>query len=136
MQNQERLRPQNERTEQERSKVDELRGTPMSIGTLDEMIDDDHAIVSSSSGPSYYVPILSIVDKDLLEPNCSVLLHNKSNAVVGVLADDVDPMVSVMKVEKAPTETYADVGGLETQIQEIKVSFFASLSTRQRILKK
>lgn len=29
-------------------------------------------------------------------------------------------MVSVMKLEKAPTETYADVGGLEQQIQEIK----------------
>jgi len=32
-------------------------------------------------------------------------------------------MVSVMKLEKAPTESYADVGGLEQQIQEIKVSF-------------
>ena len=39
---------------------------------------------------------------------------------MGVLADDTDPMVSVMKLEKAPTETYADVGGLEQQIQEIK----------------
>merc|ERR1712127_1027831 len=29
-------------------------------------------------------------------------------------------MVSVMKVDKAPTESYADIGGLETQIQEIK----------------
>ena len=29
-------------------------------------------------------------------------------------------MVSVMKVEKAPLESYADVGGLEPQIQEIK----------------
>jgi len=26
-----------------------------------------------------------------------------------------------MKLEKAPTESYADVGGLEQQIQEIKV---------------
>ena len=42
-------------------------------------------------------------------------------SVVGVLQDEVDPMVSVMKVEKAPTESYADVGGLEQQIQEIKV---------------
>jgi hypothetical protein len=41
--------------------------------------------------------------------------------VVGVLADDADPMVSVMKLEKAPTESYADIGGLDTQIQEIKV---------------
>ena len=44
-------------------------------------------------------------------------------AVIGVLADDTDPMVSVMKLEKAPTESYADIGGLEQQIMEIKVSF-------------
>jgi len=93
----------------------------MSVATLDEIIDDDHAIVSTSSGPSHYVAILSFVDKDLLEPGCSVLCHNKNNAIVGVLADDADPMVSVMKVDKAPSETYADVGGLEQQIQEIKV---------------
>jgi 26S proteasome regulatory subunit T2 len=42
-------------------------------------------------------------------------------AIVGVLADDVDPLVSVMKLEKAPTESYGDIGGLENQIQEIKV---------------
>ena len=34
--------------------------------------------------------------------------------VVGILADDADPMVNVMKVDKAPTESYADIGGLET----------------------
>lgn len=41
--------------------------------------------------------------------------------MIGVLGDDVDPMVAVMKLEKAPKETYADIGGLTTQIQEIKV---------------
>ena len=94
----------------------------MAIGSLEEIIDDDHAIISSANGPEYYVSIMSFVDKDLLEPGCAVLLHNKTNAIVGVLADDVDPMVSVMKLDKAPTESYADIGGLETQIQEIKVS--------------
>ncbi len=64
--------------------------------------------------------MLSFVDKDQLEPNCSVLLHNKVLSVVGILADDADPLVSVMKVEKAPLESYADIGGLEKQIQEIK----------------
>ena len=34
-------------------------------------------------------------------------------SVVGILSDDTDPMVSVMKVEKAPLESYADIGGLE-----------------------
>jgi 26S proteasome regulatory subunit T2 len=118
--NQERLRPTDEKTAEERTKVDDIRGSPMSVGTLEEIIDDDHAIVSSTSGPEYYVSILSFVDKDLLEPGCSVLLHHKTVSIVGVLGDDVDPMVSVMKLEKAPTESYADIGGLESQIQEIK----------------
>lgn len=123
VQNQERLKPQEDKDAEERTRVDDLRGSPMTVGTLEEIIDDEHAIVSSATGPEHYVPIMSFVDKDMLEPGCQVLLHNNSNAVVGVLADDVDPMVSVMKVDKAPTESYADVGGLDQQIQEIKVSF-------------
>ncbi|GAB2234366.1 hypothetical protein Droror1_Dr00003615 [Drosera rotundifolia] len=106
--------------EEDRSKVEELRGSPMSVGTLEELIDENHGIVSSSVGPEYYVGITSFVDKDQLEPGCSILMHNKVLSVVGILQDEVDPMVSVMKVEKAPLESYADIGGLDSQIQEIK----------------
>eukprot|EP00922_Rhytidocystis_sp_ex-Travisia-forbesii_P002935 GHVS01004321.1.p1 GENE.GHVS01004321.1~~GHVS01004321.1.p1 ORF type:complete len:449 (-),score=71.57 GHVS01004321.1:190-1536(-) len=118
--NEEQLKPAEEKNEEERSKLDDLRGTPMSVGSLEELIDENHAIVASSVGPEYYVNILSFVDKDQLEPGSSVLLHNKTTSVVGILQDEVDPLVSVMKVEKAPLESYADVGGLEDQIQELK----------------
>lgn len=47
-------------------------------------------------------------------------MHKQNNAVVGILSDEVDPMVSVMKVDKAPTESYADIGGLEEQVREMK----------------
>ena len=40
--------------------------------------------------------------------------------VHSILQDDVDPMVTVMKVDKAPLESYADIGGLDEQIREIK----------------
>lgn len=120
IQNQERLKPTEEKSQEERSKVDDIRGSPMGVGNLEEIIDDNHAIVSSSVGPEYYVTIMSFVDKDQLEPGSSILLHNKVLSIVGLLQDEVDPMVSVMKVEKAPLESYADVGGLEPQIQEIK----------------
>jgi 26S proteasome regulatory subunit T2 len=118
--NQEALKPNAERHEEEIEKLDELRGSPLVVGNLEEFIDDNHAIVSTSVGTEYYVCMLSIVDKDQLEPGSSVLLHNKSLSVVGILQDEVDPLVSVMKVEKAPLESYADIGGLESQIQEIK----------------
>ena len=51
----------------------------------------------------------------------TLLIIVQFHAVVGVLTEDTDPMVSVMKLEKAPDETYADIGGLDQQIQEIKV---------------
>eukprot|EP01050_Picozoa_sp_SAG11_P020248 SAG11_NODE_3381_length_2487_cov_31.385260_2_plen_353_part_00 len=120
--NQEAMKPQEEKNQQEREAMEEIRGTPLDVGTLEEMIDDQHAIVSSATGPEHYVSIMSFVDKDKLEPGCTILMHHKGLSVVGILDDDADPMVNVMKVEKKPTESYGDVGGLEDQIQEIKES--------------
>lgn len=120
--NQERLKPQDEKKEKERSDVDQIRGSPMEVGSLEEIIDENHAIISPHAGTEYYVTMMSFVDKDQLEPGCSVLLNHRSHSVVGILTDDIDPMVSVMKVDKAPLESYGDVGGLEKQIQEIKES--------------
>ena len=111
------MKPQEERNQADHDKVEELRGSPLAVGTLEEIIDENHAIVSTSVGPEYYVAILQLVDRTQVEPGCTVLLHNKAMAVVGILSNEADPMVSVMKVDQAPTESYADVGGLESQIQ-------------------
>ncbi len=41
------------------------------------------------------------------------LLLHKALGIVGVLADDADPMVSVVQLDEAPTESCTDIGGLE-----------------------
>ena len=41
--------------------------------------------------------------------------------VVGIVQENTNSSVDVMCVEKAPVETYADIGGLDEQIMEIKV---------------
>lgn len=106
----------------EKYAIEQIRGTPLDLGTLEEFVDDFHVIVSTGLGPEYFVYVHSFVDKDALEPGCTVLLNHKDHSVVGVLEGETDPLVSVMKLEKAPTESYADIGGLESQIQEIKES--------------
>ncbi|KAF1881199.1 hypothetical protein Lal_00023234 [Lupinus albus] len=55
--NQERLKPQEEKIEEDRSKVDDLRGSPMSVGNLEVLIDENNVIVSSSVGLEYYIEI-------------------------------------------------------------------------------
>jgi 26S proteasome regulatory subunit T2 len=67
-----------EEVDVEKEKIDQIRETPLNIGTLEEIIDENHGIVSISGGGEYYVPILSFVDKDQLEPNCTIIGHAKS----------------------------------------------------------
>lgn len=49
----------------------------MSVGTLEEIIDDNHVVVSTSVGSEHYVSILSFVNKGILELGCPVLLNHK-----------------------------------------------------------
>ena len=69
----------------------------MAVGTLEEIIDDNHAIVSNSVGSEYYVNMLSFVDKDLIEPGCTVLLNNKVKYTKQLCLDEVGYCVNVKK---------------------------------------
>ena len=93
----------------------------MRVANLEEIISEDKVIVSILGGLQWYVSVMSFVDKEQLEPNSTVLINPRSHHVVGVI-DEVDPKVSVMRADRAPTETFADVAGLEVQIQELKES--------------
>ena len=117
--NQKENKEEDTQKEEEKNMLDRLRGSPITIGTLEEIVAEDAAIVSINSS-EYYVKILSIVDKEQLELGCTVLLREQTYHIVGILADEADPLLNVMKVDKAPTETYGDVGGLDNQIREIK----------------
>lgn len=96
--NQERLKTDEEKHEEERSKVDDLRGSPMSVGTLEEIIDDNHVIVSTSVGSEHYVSILSFVDKGMLEPGCSVLLNHKVRSLLVALAIRFTPLSGFLQM--------------------------------------
>lgn len=61
------------------------------------MIDENHAIIDSGH-TDYYVRVCSQVDREVLKPNVNVSLHRFSNAIVGVLPNDIEASVSRMKV--------------------------------------
>jgi len=106
IQNQEIIKPNEQQEKDNKEKVESIRGMPLQVSRLQEMINDNHAIIAQSNTMHYYVPVLSIVDRKLLQPGAEVLVHNRTLAVVGVLQNDEDPHVTVMKVDKAPLESY------------------------------
>ena len=99
--------------------INRLRGTPLEVGEFEEFVDDNHAIVNAGAA-SFYVPVLSIVDRRELGVGSTVLLHEKTNAVVGLLPSNSGSAANALKVETAPVESYSDIGGLEEQIMEMR----------------
>merc|ERR1712123_146843 len=57
---------------------------------------------------------------DDLKPSTRVALKSDSYVLHKILPNKVDPLVSLMMVEKVPDSTYEMIGGLEKQIKEIK----------------
>lgn len=77
-------------------------------------------VLQVSQEGKYVVECDKDIDVTSLQPNARVALRNDSYTLHRVLPTKVDPLVSLMKVEKVPDASYDMVGGLEKQIQEIK----------------
>ena len=57
---------------------------------------------------------------DDIKPSTRMVLKSDSYVLHKILPNKVDPLVSLMMVEKVPDSTYEMIGGLEKQIKEIK----------------
>jgi 26S proteasome regulatory subunit T3 len=57
------------------------------------MVDEKHGLVSSTSGSTYYVRILSTLDREQLKPNTSVAMHKHSHSVVDILPSESDSSI-------------------------------------------
>lgn len=68
---------------------------PLVIGQFNEMIDASYGIVGSTAGSTYYVRILSTLDREKLKPNVSVALHRHSHSVVDILPPESDSTIQV-----------------------------------------
>ncbi|MDD1651749.1 MAG: proteasome-activating nucleotidase, partial [Methanomicrobiales archaeon] len=60
------------------------------------------------------------IEADQLKPGVRCTMNQQSLAIVEILPSTYDPQVYGMEVVESPTESYADIGGLGPQIQEIK----------------
>lgn len=103
-----------------KEEVKRIQSVPLVIGQFSEMIDQYSGIIGSTTGSSNYVRILSTIDRQLLKPGSSVALHRHSNALVDVLPPEADSSIQLLGAHEKPDVSYADIGGLDVQKQEIR----------------
>jgi proteasome regulatory subunit len=103
-----------------KSESEQLRSPPLIIGTITDVVDTSRVIVRSSAGPRFLVRSSPSINAEELKPGVRCTLNQQSLAIVEILPTSFDAQVYGMELVESPQETYADIGGLEPQINEIK----------------
>jgi len=103
-----------------RNQVEKMMTPPLVEATVLEVLDDDRAIVKSTTGPNLVVRILGSVDREVLRPGVRVALNQRGSAIVEVLPTREDPYVRAMEVIERPNVRWEDVGGLEEVKQLVR----------------
>jgi len=102
-----------------RSELERLRVGPMVVGTVLEVLDESRAIIKSTTGPRFVVAVSQFVE-EALKPGAQVGLNQQTFAIMCVLPSSKDPAVFGMEIEEAPSIGFSNIGGLDTQISELR----------------
>ncbi|TFK10569.1 phospholipase A-2-activating protein [Platysternon megacephalum] len=90
------------------------------VGEVVRAMDKKKVLVKVHPEGKFVVDVDKNIDINDVTPNCRVALRNDSYTLHKILPNKVDPLVSLMMVEKVPDSTYEMIGGLDKQIKEIK----------------
>ena len=95
--------------------VRSLKSPPLIVGHLEDVLDSERGIVRSSNGTVFQVALNQRLNSTVLKPGVRVALNQDTLAVIEVLHDAWDPMVSGAEMIEKPTVNYDSVAGLEEQ---------------------
>lgn len=110
----------NNRVRQLKEEIAIIQEPSCTVGEVSKKMGKGTALVKTTSEGKHLVQVEPHVDYDKLTPGMRVALRSDTYAVYKILPSKVDPIVSLMMVEKAPTSTYDMIGGLLEQIKEVK----------------
>ncbi|CZT99644.1 26S protease regulatory subunit 8 [Plasmodium falciparum Santa Lucia] len=124
LQNKKRLEAQrNELNARVRELCDEIQyllEAASYVGEIVKPMGKNKVLVKINPEGKYVVDIARHINISHCTPNTRVALYNDSYKLHKILPSKVDPLVSLMKVEKVPDSTYEMVGGLDQQVKEVK----------------
>tara|TARA_B100001540_G_scaffold76094_1_gene68643 strand:+ start:1210 stop:2424 length:1215 start_codon:yes stop_codon:yes gene_type:complete len=96
-----------------------LKEPPFIVGFIQDIVENE-AIVRSSNGTIFQVSINPRIDRELLRPGARVSLNQDTLAIIEVLSDGWDPLVSTSEIVEKPKTTFRDIGGMEEEILSIR----------------
>ena len=102
-----------------KDEVKHLLRSANSVAQVVKVLGNDAVLVKTSGDDKYIVKLDKDIKIEDLRPNIRVTLGDRKK-INRILPSKVDPLVSLMRVEKVPDSNYDSVGGLDDQIKEIR----------------
>ncbi|WP_299269906.1 proteasome-activating nucleotidase Pan1 [Halorientalis sp.] len=95
-----------------------LKQSPLFVATVQELTGEGVIIKQHGNNQEALTEVTDEMRADL-EPDSRVAVNN-SLSVVKSLDDETDVRARVMQVDKSPSVTYQDIGGIEDQMEEVR----------------
>ncbi|MWG36446.1 proteasome-activating nucleotidase Pan1 [Halomarina oriensis] len=95
-----------------------LKQSPLFVATVQE-ITDEGVIIKQHGNNQEALTDVTPEMRDDLEPDARVAVNN-SLSIVKRLDNETDVRARVMQVERKPEVSYADIGGIDEQIDEVR----------------
>lgn len=129
-----------DKIKENRDKINNNKQLPYLVGTVVELLDVEaeqdateeganidldstrvgkSAVIRTSTRQTVFLPLIGLVEPEELKPGDIIGVNKDSYLILDKLPAEYDSRVKAMEVDEKPTETYADIGGLEKQIEEL-----------------
>jgi len=89
-------------------------------------------VLKTSTRQTIFLPVPGLVEPELLKPADLVGVNKDSYLILEALPDEFDQRVKAMEVDEKPTEEFNDVGGLDSQIQELVEAIVLPMTHKER----
>ncbi|MDL0129672.1 proteasome-activating nucleotidase [Halobacterium salinarum] len=96
-----------------------LKTASLYLATVEDLPEDGSAVIKQHGNNQEVLTELSPRLADTLEVGDRVAI-NDSFSVQRVLDDETDARAQAMEVDESPSVTYADIGGLDDQLREVR----------------
>jgi len=97
-----------------------LQSVGQIVGEVLKQLTEDKFIVKATNGPRYVVGCRRQLDKTKLKAGTRVALDMTTLTIMRYLPREVDPLVYNMSHEDPGNISYAEIGGLQEQIRELR----------------
>jgi proteasome regulatory subunit len=95
-----------------------LKQSPLFVATVQEVAEDGVIIKQHGNNQEALTEVTEETRTEI-EPGTRVAVNN-SLSIVTDLDDETDVRARVMEVDESPDVSYADVGGIDTQLEEVR----------------